>query len=238
MVRTRSQAAEDPTYSHESIQDDNNDDDEYSTIPSEHEEEHEDVLEIQLNDSIDGDEFYQNLQDPSILQFARILRHEINVGIKNSLQAQLQLTQRLQEEDEVDIENEDYDADSDSDESSEPSLLQSTRVNTFEIPSGTSMVSDEYLQPEDFQTLSTDQLHHLCCKHTEYTGYNGSYVLSNNPLELLPLLTKIPRDTIVKDCPICMHAVWIRHELVCCQQILCDHCFQSVQGVCPYCRHS
>jgi hypothetical protein len=233
MVRTRSQAAEDPTYSHESIQGDN--DDEYSTIPSEEEE--GDVLEIQLNDSIDNDEFYQNLQDPSILQFARILRHEINVGIKNSLQAQVQLTQRLQgvvEEEEVDIEEE-YD---DDDDSSEPSTLQSTRVNTFEIPSGTTMVSDEYLQAEDFQTLTVDQLRQLCCKHTDYTGYDGTYVLSNNPLELLPLLTKIPRDTIVKDCPICMHAAWIRHELVCCHQILCDHCYQSVQGVCPYCRHS
>ncbi len=242
MVRTRSQANNDPTYTHESIDYSDESDDDFE------EQDQQDQLNqnITLNDSINNDVFYENgNHTEEQRQLARIIRHELNTAIVNFFQVfnsmrveavvdEEEEESSEQEEEEGSSENSDYDGDSDG--SSEPSDLPSVRVNTFEIPLNFVNSNVNCLQAEDFQTLTTTQLKFLCSRYAQYTQYDGSYELTDL-IQILQLLTKIPRETVVRDCPICLHAAWTSHELMCCHQILCDTCHCNVQGVCPYCRH-
>jgi hypothetical protein len=229
MVTTRSQASNDPTYTHEEIENDSDSNDSFVS------DEDESFDGFTLHDDISQDVFYQNT-DFSVeeRQLARIVRHEINTGIKNFFD----IFQSLRESNIIEEDEEEYESEDDSvDEHS--SELPSVRVNTFEIPSDFIQSTDDVkcLQAEDFQTLTLTELKHLCSRFSNYTQYNGSYELTDIT-QILQLLTKIPRNVVVHDCPICLHAAWKSHELVCCHQVLCDTCHTNVQGVCPYCRRN
>ena len=234
MVTTRSQASNDPTYTYDSIEDDESEVDSFMS-----EEEENQFDGFTLHDDINLDPFYQNTEfSGEERQLARIVRHEINSGIKNffDIFQSLRSSNVVVDEEDVDSDEDYDDPDEDSDE---PSELPSVRVNTFEIPSDFIQSTDDVkcLQAEDFQTLGITELKHLCSKYSNYTQYNGSYELTDLT-QILQLLTKIPRNVVVHDCPICLHAAWKSHELICCHQILCDTCHTNVQGVCPYCRRN